>query len=311
MEKKEAFCITFPIFVTEHRNLGKVHPPLPEIPIILDQFWDACMDKYRIVFKIKRDLTQKKTPGKDGQPRKLKPLVQKIIEMERRRKREEAKAAVAAQSAADAQSPLCALTKSTIDTVKGSPDSKRAATWGIFNKMLHPGKPRRQGKSIGHDGSVDEEKFDEELVGDGVLGTQVLKGFTSIMAPGAEPSSNSMIEEERDGALGTQVLDSMGLMAPESGPSSIDTTEEQETSIHHNTTNIYDDYLCLAEHIEYVEGQPRVSEDSVVRKMDELLKAQQNEDDGPHEEFQRLKLIKDGSMEVSVSVDEAQDEVLV
>lgn len=295
-EKKDAFRATFPIYVTEHRNLGKIHPPLPEIPGILDQFWDGSMDRYRSVFRIKR--ANKKIPGKDGEPHKLKPLVQKIIEQNRRKKREAKAAALQEQTG-------CSLAKSALDTVKGSgsPSSIRAATWGVFNRMLHPGKSHRQGKSVGNDGSVDEENPSEETVLADFLESQA----RAFMAEGAKLASDDLTKEKNDGDSGTrapkEAIDS------KAEPPSLASTEKHEPNTHRKKSNPYEDYLCIAEHVEYVEGQPRVSEDSVLRKIDELRKAQQFGDGGPHEEFQRLKLLKDGSMEVSVSVDEAQDEV--
>ncbi|CAG8974128.1 hypothetical protein HYALB_00002764 [Hymenoscyphus albidus] len=280
-EKELAFRETFPRYVTTSRHLGTIHPPLPEIPNVFKQFWDGAMERYRDVYKIKLDPNQKKTPGKDGEPHKLKPLIHKMIEMERRRKREEEKVEAGDlpdQSTGNSSTPsaLSAMSKSTKEAVKGPPDSKRSATWGAVNKLFHLKKGGRKQKSLDVDGSIDEESFAEESVD-------------------SENTSGGKDLKDR----------STSIMGAETGPSSISMTEEHEARISPNTPGVDDD-LAHVEHIEYAENKFETSQDRGLCEPDGFVKDKQNEDEGPHQELQRLELVKDGSMEVAISTDSTE-----
>ncbi|CAG8960372.1 hypothetical protein HYFRA_00012447 [Hymenoscyphus fraxineus] len=277
-EKEVAFRATFPRYVTTSRHLGTIHPPLPEIPSVFKQFWDGAMERYRDVYNIKLDPNQKKTPGKDGEPHKLKPLIHKMIEMERRRQQEKEKAEAGElpdQSTGNYSTPsaLSAMSKSTKEAVKGQPDSKRSATWGAFNKLLHLKKGGRKQKSSDMDGSIDEESFSEENVD-------------------SENTSGGKDLKDR----------STSIMGAEAGPFSISMTEDHEARISPNTPGVDDD-LAQVEHIEYAENKFGTSQDRGLCEPDGFARDQQNGDEGPHQELQRLKLVKDGSLEAVISTD--------
>jgi hypothetical protein len=134
-DRKEAFKQTFPIYVTKNRNIGKVHPPLAEIPGILDRFWDGAMKEYRRIFKIHS---------------KLKDVVKLVMENVKRKKLELLKAeADQAQESIDlvpkqspTRTPRRRSHSSDRKTITAS-SSKRSATWDAFVNKLHGMRPHK------------------------------------------------------------------------------------------------------------------------------------------------------------------------
>ncbi|EHL01972.1 hypothetical protein M7I_1921 [Glarea lozoyensis 74030] len=147
-DRKEAFKQTFPIYASENRNIGKVHPPLPEIPAILDQFWDGAMNEYDKIFKISHQAGRKTRDGKE--PKRLKDMVQLVIADERRKKAEaiaketqEAEISGTHSKKAEGKAKLPCMKTDDKKIITAS-TTKRSATWGAFVNRLQGKRPTKR-----------------------------------------------------------------------------------------------------------------------------------------------------------------------
>jgi hypothetical protein len=267
-DRKEAFKQTFPIYASENRNIGKVHPPLPEIPGILDQFWDGAMEEYRKIFRIRNP---------EDYHRKLKDVVRLVIADERRKKlerlrleTEEAKDTVDVVSREIPAKPDIRRSRSSDRKTVTALNSKRSATWDAFvNSSL---VNRLQGKRPNRSNPPNVD------------------GSDSIERSRA--NSNASIE--------TQATDSDLIAILSSVPSS--QAGAVETSIADldgaaDERDVFYDVEDLAQKATDTNGMPS-SRHRIEFSYDS---------DVPCEALRRMRFAKDGSFEAFISVDESND----
>jgi hypothetical protein len=282
-DRKEAFKQTFPIYVLENRNIGKVHPPLPEIPGVLDQFWDGAMDEYSRIFKVPHQPGRKTRDDKE--PKRLKDMIQLVIADERRKKAE-----AIAQVAQEAEiigtgstktegKTEAPCTKNNDKKIITASTTKRSPTWGAFVNRLQ-GKRATKRSPPNVDGVESND-------------TTRVNSLASI-------ESQSMDLDTFSNAT-TRV---------NSVASDMSTTKTLKRAV--VETYITDlDGACDERDVFYeAEEHPsdQLDQQLEISRIPLRVSEQQSEDGGVCEALRRMRFAKDGSLEAFVSVDEPQQQ---
>ncbi|EPE27969.1 hypothetical protein GLAREA_04760 [Glarea lozoyensis ATCC 20868] len=282
-DRKEAFKQTFPIYASENRNIGKVHPPLPEIPAILDQFWDGAMNEYDKIFKISHQAGRKTRDGKE--PKRLKDMVQLVIADERRKKAEaiaketqEAEISGTHSKKAEGKAKLPCMKTDDKKIITAS-TTKRSATWGAFVNRLQGKRPtKRSPPNV--DGVESSDTTRVNSLASIENQSTDLGGFSN-----ATTRVNSVVSDSST----TQ-------------PSKAIVVETYITDL---------DGACDDPDVFYeAEEGPKdpLDEQLEISRIPLRVSQQQSEDGGICEALRRMRFAKDGSLEAFISVDEPQEQ---